>query len=275
MSLWELMNHFDLHSLTKWWANLSTLEGVCRAGQKEHGGSPAARDSLDQIRAELRKFAEFFAQHDMPSCGDSVDAALFQLAQPNIDVSSVVTAIHSFRLAIVQQFKKTLFLRISEERAAYLDREDLFGEQVKAKVPSAVPDIRDAGNCLALDLNTAAVFHLMRVAEHGLRHLAKALKVRLTHSGKHHPIEYADWNKIIEGVQNKIRATRTLNPGPKKEALLVIYSDAADHCTYMRDLRRNNISHARKPYIYPEALSAYERVRAFMQFLATGLKSRS
>jgi len=69
-------------------------------------------------------------------------------------------------------------------------------------------------------------------------------------------------------VQGKIKAARALNPGPKKETLLAKYSDAADHCTYMRDLWRNPVSHTRQQYKFSEALGVYERVRDFMRFLA-------
>jgi hypothetical protein len=46
------------------------------------------------------------------------------------------------------------------------------------------------------------------------------------------------------------------------------YSDAADHCEFMKDIWRNNVSHTRKAYSDPEAVAVLQRVREFMEFLA-------
>ena len=43
---------------------------------------------------------------------------------------------------------------------------------------SAKDDIGAAGNCYAADLHTAAVFHLMRVAEKGMKALARHLGIK-------------------------------------------------------------------------------------------------
>jgi len=73
---------------------------------------------------------------------------------------------------IIDELKKRKFLRVSDHTSRYLDREHLFGEAVSAAFPSAANDIKGAGNCLAAECPTAAVFHLMRAAEVCLRSLA-------------------------------------------------------------------------------------------------------
>ena len=90
-------------------------------------------------------------------------------------------------------------------------------------------------------------------------------------TGKVQPIEYADWEKIITEIKNKIAQTRALPAGPKKQAKLEFYSDAADHCTFMKDIWRNNVSHARKGYEDYESLAILGRVQDFMKFLAKGI----
>ena len=69
-------------------------------------------------------------------------------------------------------------------------------------IPESKTDAADATDCYALGLNTAAVFHSMRVAEHGLRRLARRLHVTLTHKGKASPIEFADWEAVITAAKN-------------------------------------------------------------------------
>jgi len=60
----------------------------------------------------------------------------------------------------------------------------------------------------------------------------------------------------------------------RKSQKIEHYSDAADHCTYMKDIWRNSVSHTRKPYSFTEAVAVFERVRDFMQLLTKTLKAK-
>lgn len=108
----------------------------------------------------------------------------------------------------------------------------------------------------------------MRVAEFGLRRIALKLQVKLKDKGQYHPIEYGTWDKVITACKNKITKIRQNPIGPKRQETLEFYSDAGDHCLFMKDVWRNNVSHTRKPYNQPEALAVLERVKDFMKFLA-------
>ncbi len=59
----------------------------------------------------------------------------------------------------------------------YFEQTKLFGDDVFDHFSSANNDIFEAGTCLALERGTASVMHLMRVAEVGLKTLAKALNI--------------------------------------------------------------------------------------------------
>ena len=74
------------------------------------------------------------------------------------------------------------------------------------------------------------------------------------------------------GVHLKVKAARQLSAGPRKQAQLTKFSEAGDHCTFMKDIWRNSVSHTRKPYIRDEALGAFNRVGDFMKFLAGELR---
>ena len=107
----------------------------------------------------------------------------------------------------------------------------------------------------------------MRMAEHGLRTLAKRLHVKLTHKGLNQPIEFADWEKVITGIKNAIIVARTKPHSKRRADLIAFYSDAADHCLYLRDIWRNEISHTRRRYNDDEALTALNRVKDFIELL--------
>jgi hypothetical protein len=84
--------------------------------------------------------------------------------------------------ALTEQLSDIRFFALVKDRAAYYENIDLFGRQAADAFPSAGSDILDALRCMALELNTAAVFHLMRVAEFGLRALARDRGVVMTNT---------------------------------------------------------------------------------------------
>jgi hypothetical protein len=189
---------------------------------------------------------------------------------PNNYVSTVAITreVELLQHDVISELARTTFAYIPSPNNKYFEQEHLFGEAVNLKIPAAVQDVKDAGNCIAASVDTAAVFHLMRVAEHGLRALAKKLRVSVKHKGKPYPLELGDWEQVITEIKNKITAIRLLPKASKqRQGKLELYSDAADHCAFMKDIWRNNTSHTRKPYKQSEAIAILDRVRDFMQFL--------
>jgi hypothetical protein len=168
------------------------------------------------------------------------------------------------------------FMFMPSDQAEYWDNLELFGDDFMISFPAAaIEEMRESGNCFAAGRWTAAVFHCMRVAEYGLRRLARNLKVTISHKGKICPIEYGDWNTVITAVRNKIIEVRKLPNSPKKEHNIQFYSNAADRCEYMKDIWRNEISHARRRYSKSESLAVINRVRDFVQpFAATEAKRK-
>lgn len=177
--------------------------------------------------------------------------------------AKVRTVLH----AIDEVLSARKFFLLSEEEAGFQANGKLFGESFQSKYSlHATREALCAGNCYAASQYTACVFHCMRVAEFGLRKLAanRILKVRLAKKGKPCPIEYATWQEVIDAIQSKIRRIRQRPVGPAREAELQFLSGAADHCEYMKDLWRNELSHMRRWYKKEEALAAINRVRDFV-----------
>jgi len=195
------------------------------------------------------------------------------LSRGGLDASALAREAARARDALLDDIDKRKFLYVVPERVVHVENANLLGEKVVKRFDSAKADIIDAGNCLAVELGTAAVFHLMRVAEHGLRALARKLHVPLTYKGQRCPIEYADWENVITGIRNKILTLRQLHKGPVKQRNLEFYSDVAEQSEYIRDVWRNTVSHARRPYSISEAQGVKERVEGFMVRLAKDLRS--
>lgn len=84
-------------------------------------------------------------------------------------------------------------------------RDLLLSEGATIAFPSAYMDMVEAGRCLALNRNNAAIYHLMQVAEIGLRTLAWDRRVTIKR-GKHRdtvPLDYAQWGEMIGDLEKK------------------------------------------------------------------------
>lgn len=233
----------------------------------------------DHEKYTLRNGCIKLAEADIDSLGLSTDLKLkahhltFELSDDNfVSPQAMTKALELFRQDFIMELVKRKFAYIPPPNDQYFEQECLFGDTVNVAFPGARQDIKDAGNCIAASLDTAAVFHLMRVAEHGLRALARRLRVRIRHKGQPCPLELGDWEQVITEIRNKIAAIRQLPKGSKqRKEKLELYSDAADHCTFMKDIWRNNMSHTRNAYKQSEAIAILERVCDFMQFLGRSL----
>ena len=179
--------------------------------------------------------------------------------------------LETIRQMVESELKARKFLYLPESQDRYFEKDQLFGEDVYQAFPDAREDLTAAGTAFAMELYTASVVYLMRVAEYGLRKLARRMKIKIIDKATLIPLEYADWGKVVTAIQNEIVSVRKLPHGPKRQRRLEIYSDAADHCDYMKDIWRNTTAHARKSYIESEALATMDRVQAFMQFLSANL----
>ena len=172
--------------------------------------------------------------------------------------------------AIIKGIKNNLdsrkFMFIPADQASYWNNLELFGKNAIFAFPEAATfEMLEAGRCFAAGRGTACVFHCMRVAEYGLRKLAVKLLVTITHNGKKCPLEYGDWNKVIAAIRSKIAEIRRFPVGPTKEQSLQFYSNAVDHCEYMKDIWRNELAHTRRTYSKAETLGVISRVRDFIQ----------
>lgn len=172
------------------------------------------------------------------------------------------------REAIESELPYRRFAILETAKANTLDRVSQDWSAVWGKFPETKEDTERAIECYALEQNTACVFHLMRVAEFGLRAIAKKVGVKLRDKGKPQPVEFATWEKVIAAIKNKITAAHGMAKGPRRKQQLQFHSDAADQCTYIRDVWRNEVAHTRGTYSDGEAQGVITRVRQFMEMLA-------
>jgi hypothetical protein len=259
---------FWLNGLCCLWTCLD-VELCHAAGAPPDAPLPAERlqrisEVLGAMSADLLKIGGFA---DTARIAERLSRRLARGDEPWLMVR-MVEALDNFRGQFLSDCDRHKWVRVDERYAPYFDHPYPWGESVYELFPEARQDVIDAGLAAGAELYTASVFHSMRIAEVGLKWLARLLDVELyENKGKPLPIDEAMWQKIIDGINTRIKAERSTDKGLKRREQLDAYARAAAHCDYMKDIWRNNVSHSHGSYDALEAASALSRVFDFMRQL--------
>jgi hypothetical protein len=186
----------------------------------------------------------------------------------SINVSALQNEILNVSQAILSSAKKHRFLRVAADRIDYIDQPALFGDAVSASFPSAARDIQEAGNCLAAENNTAAVFHLMRAAEVALRALAKDRGVSYPDAS----VSSKQIGDLLSALDGKVidlrRADAKLWPSKDlKDVQIKFYHMALAELRDFNEAWRKSMSHGHEGAFYDRgyAEDILKHVRSFMQ----------
>jgi hypothetical protein len=189
-----------------------------------------------------------------------------------VDELEVQTEISGIEAAIRRELSAHLFVQIPSELVKYFEQTNFFGEPVILAFPSASFDIKEAAQCRVFSLNTAAVFHLMRAAEVGLRALARRHKIKMV---KKKPIEYAMWGEIIKAIRDEIDKLPSIGGTPRQVKALDFYQHIILAIAAIKHLWRNPISHSGLFIKESVAIDVFGHVEDFMVRLAAyGIKQR-
>jgi hypothetical protein len=178
----------------------------------------------------------------------------------------VEKTLQTFTTLFQDQLSMRLFLYVDYDKTKFFkEPESTFSPEVLANFGEARDDLLEAARCYALDRNTACVFHLMRVAENGLRALARERRVKLP---KKKLLEWAQWNDIIVELTKSADALANRKAGPARDEAVEFYRGAIGQFQGFKDAYRNHVMHARKGYDSHQAASVLFHVRDFMNRLA-------
>lgn len=189
--------------------------------------------------------------------------------------ASLESHLRMIRVHVVQGLHSIEFLYVAQDRTTCVDHEALFGESVKSAFPSAAGDIVAAGNCLAAECSTAAVFHLMRAAEIGLRALAWDRRVKVKRTRRDVPLELVTWDEIIKALEDSEKEIQSYPKTLAREAQFEFYHGAMMEFRRFKNKFRNRIMHARVHYDRDQAHSALMHVREFMTILSGKISESS
>jgi hypothetical protein len=233
----------DNSDKTSWLDLLSRIHEFCGRIGFHHAGAKAYA-----IRLRLDKFPEEFTGRTL--------AAHFEGLDDDLEICMF----------------QHRFIQVDQAVAEYLGSAKLFDETVLVAFPNAKDDIEDAGSCIAVDLNSSAVFHLMHVVEWGMRAFSGDLGLLSVPDGKGKkriPIQFAQWESILSLLPEKIEAKLVAMPkGDEKQKAQEFYYSSLSEIRAFKDAWRNHIMHTRVVYTREDALSVFSHVRRFMKNLA-------
>lgn len=136
------------------------------------------------------------------------------------------------------------------------------GKMVLKRFATAELDIVSAGQCCALGQWTAAVFHAMRIAEHGLKQMARNTKIKIL------DLDRKEWSTLIAKLEDHISEMRARPQRTSRLARRIEqYSEAAVQFRHFKDAWRKHVAHARKDYQESEARNVLTSVKHFMRAL--------
>jgi hypothetical protein len=269
MSLEEIVRIFDLPELLMLRYKLSELK--CDYRELTGTSTRQLAKSEQEFAGEvIREVLDYCTKIGFENGHDKAYAMKLRLERLPHSVDSALLALELDNLSeeLTRDIFKSQFVRVSGVFGHFVNQERPFGEDVAVAFPSAANDLLEAGNCLAVGCNTAAAFHLMRVAEVGLWELGKDRQIPCAKSGK---IEFTEWGKIISELEEAVIAVQQWPNSQTKEEAHKFYNSAAVEIRAFNDGWRRHSAHARPnmPKMeQDEALALWGHVSRFMNKLA-------
>lgn len=252
----KAMNHI---SEVKWFWGL--LDQNLRIGDPQTYLEPTSRARVQAVtKAALDSVREVCKLTGL----ERVEPELGRLEQliwppdgiPIVGGTATAAAIAHLISRLQDELNERHFVRVTD--ASLYDRPDLFGHEVAKKFKTAVSDIENAGNCVALEQGTACVFHLMRAMEVAVRQLSKRLKVTIT--------PQTTWRQMTNLMDDKIKKMpeRTEHLKRKKND----WEAARTNLHHVGSVWRNNTMHPASSYTPSQAADVLRAVHVFMTALA-------
>jgi hypothetical protein len=266
VNLWDIVKRIATHELFYHFNKLTSVEGIAiRLRMAGAGGHRVDAELLKHCVSVVEDYELLGQNEDLAFLQAECRRAKDHLSREVVDVSSAQTVLNNLKGVFVDGLKNRCFLLVSDDRTGFVEQVALFGPDVARAFPSAASDIRESGNCLAAECTTAAVFHLMRAVEYGLRALAEDRGIKLA---KNLPIDLATWEELIKRLEEEEAAIQGFPKTLAREQQFAFYHGAMMELKRFKNKFRNSVMHTREEFDRHEAYSAFDHVKAFMQILA-------
>ena len=164
-----------------------------------------------------------------------------------------------FRL--IDELRDRKFIGLKKDLGALFNTQQ-FSADVRLKFSSAVVDIDEAMNCLALERSTASVFHLMRVMEVAVRATASCL-------GVPDPVRGSDknWGQMLNQIKSAMNA-KWPTSADKMQTDAKLFENLYVSLDAVRNGLRNATMHVERTYTMDEAQRVRHAVEGLLIIMA-------
>jgi len=267
-SLRDIMHVFKPSVLLASVMDLQRLRSQLQADRSVHGGgAKVSTERYTEVFNLFRRVEHLCEEHGFTNAGAQAGLTINELepeSDPE-DISTVLSAINRVSDSLHSEVWPHTFILVRTEHRSYVDNANLLGNEVATAFPRAVDDIMQAGNCIAAGCSTAAVFHMARIVEWGLRALANDRRITIP---KNKPLDLATWEDVIRELEKAENAIQGYPKTRAREAQYAFYHGALMELKRFKNIVRNPIMHTRDDFDEFTAARVFTHVKGFMEILA-------
>ena len=261
VSLWDIMKPFIVKRFQGACWLLGFIQGTYDAFPDDRKIVKVARDSFAEQLMRIRVECE---ELGLPVSVEHLTDEIHSLRDEGTTAYQIAKSASGLSDTIRREMESTKMFRLHGETQKYYEKEDAFGPKVAEAFPGAEYDIKEAGNCLALNRGTASVFHSMRVLEHALRALASQFNV---------PTNHKAWGEMLKGIEDGIGQIPRQQDKPSDwREYQQFCAEAASQFMHFKTAWRNYTAHARTKYTEEEGEQIFRHVGDFMKHISKRLK---
>jgi len=278
--LWEMMNQLDV-SLLAYLTSLLASNETFPHVERTHRKKTVLRENghLKNMLTIIDQLENIFRRQRVVDCVEYCLTAKDLLSKPFVDLPGMSSSLTTLKTSILRSLQKKQFLQVGQDGFEFVEEDALLGYEVKTRFPAAARDVKAAADCFAAECFTAAVFHLLRAAEVGLRSLARDRRITLAdkQSGE------KDWTQILKKLEIVVFDLRVA-PASKwggaediKELQVAFYGELVQVLRSFDDAWKTHVSHGGSAVFYNRDQAAHilKHVRVLMQKLAARISETS
>ncbi|MDE3181007.1 MAG: hypothetical protein KGM47_15275 [Acidobacteriota bacterium] len=258
------MLSFDMNSFVFFARETKRLAMVL---EKETQGTTRTPEQKTNDRNIISSYYGPFKLAGLEMCCTQINKILHACREDGVittrDLGSMIGELSN---RMEDECKSKVFLSLSPREAEFFSpTEPLFGVDFASKFPGGGAfELDEAAKCLALGRATAAVFHLMRVMEIGIRALSKCLNIP-------DPIQPSqrNWGRILTTIKEQGIDQKWPTAAAKTLAGAEIFDELHASLDAVKNPWRNATMHVENKYTYEEAEHIFFSVKGFMKKLAS------
>jgi hypothetical protein len=243
-----------LDLISSWISGRESIRDAVKRSQSELA---EVGDSLPELLKEMLDLIGTFCEaHNLAQSATFARRLCNEIDR--LGTTDVYSRLEVLGERLKDELRGVQFFYVASDKAQYFESSTpAFGQDVFDKFPSAIDDIAEAGNCIALGRDTAAVFHLMRVMEAALKVLARELGVSYAPS----------WESYLRKIAKLVEGNWSLKTDQEK-AKQPLYTDLAGDLQSIKIAWRNPTMHIVKKYGPEESIQIFNCVKQFMLRMA-------